>query len=572
MAQEFENADEVKRFLEQQSRLLNDGAITQADYKKAIADAKVGIKGFSAALESNFNQLKQSVVDYTTDIIHGEKGASLYNKSISSAGNAINTFAQQFGFAGKAIGAAASAATKYVVAVNEQADELFRQYKDISRTGLVTGMDDVITDLQSMGYTMKEIGKMGDLLKANAETFAQFGGTAANGAKQFADLSREIQYSEFGEELQLMGMSVDDINKGTAGYMRIQQLNGQLQKQTQGELLNSTKKFLLEQDRLTKITGLTAEQQNKVMEAAYAEERFAAKQYQLQTLNGSEEAKRIAIRNEELVKTFSGRVGPEYARSVQKYLAGAMNDEDAVKFRRSLGAAADKIDAGVLDVGDIFDTAASTAEEAAKNWNQQALFGVAEKNIVSYSETVKLAGQKYGKTVSSGLASADKEQSKQKSGVDKGARNMVDISKAQRNQTMSLDKLINVGVNPVTKVLARFTETVESLTATPASKLMGGEGKLGGSAGPGTPADTSGVTLDKIIDFGGGTGDKAHFDKLNSVVRSSFIQMAKAYNETTGKKLKINSAYRSPEEQAGVQSGNNPKAAPEKVYISKARL
>ena len=74
----------------------------------------------------------------------------------------------------------------------------------------------------------------------------------------------------------------------------------------------------------------------------------------------------------------------------------------------------------------------------------------------------------------------------------------------------------------------------------------------------------SALTVDKIIDFGGGTGDQAHFKQLNSTVLNSFTSMAQEYYNTTGKKLRVNSAFRSPEEQANVNSGTNPKAAPGK--------
>ena len=40
------------------------------------------------------------------------------------------------------------------------------------------------------------------------------------------------------------------------------------------------------------------------------------------------------------------------------------------------------------------------------------------------------------------------------------------------------------------------------------------------------------------------------------------MQMAQDYFNLTGKKLQVNSAFRSPEEQAAVNPGTNPKAAP----------
>ena len=110
MGQVFQNQAEVERYLEQQSKLLSDGVITQKEYADSIKDAKEGLKGYTAALESNLNQLKQSFVSYATDIVKGEEGASLYNKSITSAGDAISSFASKWGIAGKAIGLAAEAA------------------------------------------------------------------------------------------------------------------------------------------------------------------------------------------------------------------------------------------------------------------------------------------------------------------------------------------------------------------------------------------------------------------------------------------------------------------------------
>ena len=67
-----------------------------------------------------------------------------------------------------------------------------------------------------------------------------------------------------------------------------------------------------------------------------------------------------------------------------------------------------------------------------------------------------------------------------------------------------------------------------------------------------------------FIKFSGGTGDQAHFDQLDPNVRGKFFAMAQAYYTKTGKMLQINSAFRTAEEQAKVNSGTNPKAAPGK--------
>ena len=71
------------------------------------------------------------------------------------------------------------------------------------------------------------------------------------------------------------------------------------------------------------------------------------------------------------------------------------------------------------------------------------------------------------------------------------------------------------------------------------------------------------VDAKDFVKFTGGTGSEQHFEKLADNVESAFLQMARDYNQLTGgKTLQVNSAFRTPQEQANVDSGTNPKAAP----------
>jgi hypothetical protein len=66
-----------------------------------------------------------------------------------------------------------------------------------------------------------------------------------------------------------------------------------------------------------------------------------------------------------------------------------------------------------------------------------------------------------------------------------------------------------------------------------------------------------------LLVFGTGTGDRQHFDQLEPSLRQRVMAAAEEYYKTSGgKKLKINSGFRSAEEQANVDSGGRPKAAP----------
>jgi hypothetical protein len=66
-----------------------------------------------------------------------------------------------------------------------------------------------------------------------------------------------------------------------------------------------------------------------------------------------------------------------------------------------------------------------------------------------------------------------------------------------------------------------------------------------------------------LLAFGSGTGDRQHFDQLEPSLRQKVLAAAEEYYKTSGgKKLKINSGFRSFDEQANVDSGGRPKAAP----------
>ena len=501
---DFDTDKKIQDFLEKQERWLANGLITQEEYNNAINDAKVGIQGYTAKLKTSGDALKQSFIDLGSSMIKGEQGAGVYNNSIKSGAKFIDDFASKFGILGKIVGTLASAGLKYVAAVNEQADKLFDTYKDLSRSGLANGMRDTFDNLQDMGYTMAEIGKMQGILKENANTLAQFGGTAAEGSKKFASLSKSIVSSDLGTEFQRMGMSIDDINKGIAGYTRIQQISGQLGKQNAEEMRTSAAAFIEKQDQLTKLTGISADAQNKILESAYAEERYNAKQYELRTLRGDQGSKDLADRNDELVKLFAANVGPDAAKELRDYLGGSMNSEDAQKFRRSYGNLADMLDQGVLDVPKLFDRGAKDAAETAKAQNYQAKAGFADKNFNKYNELTAYAGRTHAQLMTEAAEQAKKDRDAQKEGADAGVKNMVGITQNQRNQTQTTDLLTNKGIVPVTEGMAGLSDALTDVTNI-VGQLAGRSNVLGGSGGGSTSTAPVSGTTNKItgVESGG---------------------------------------------------------------------
>lgn len=470
--------EEFKEWLEKQAELLDKGIISQEEYNNAVKDAAVGMKGYAATLKAAQDQLKKSFVDLGASVLKGEEGASVYNNTINATTNTIKAFLAKIPYVGKLIGTLVDAGGKYAAAVNQQADALFKNYQELSRNGLATGMQDTFQNLQDMGYTAAEIGNMNSLVKENSNLLANFGGTAAQGAKQFARAAKDIQYSDLGNQFRLMGMTVDDINKGIAGYSKIQLNSGTLQKQTSEQIAQSAAEYMMKQDKLTKLTGLSADQQNSIIEAAMSDQRYAATQSELRK-NTDARSQAIAARNDELLSRFQSEAGPKTAKMFQDYASGMMNSEDAQKFRRTFGNAAQMIDSGVTDTDAIMKAARGDAAKVQRDFTTQAKAGLANANIGDFAETVKIAGNQLNKNMELADANADAEQKGQREGKDKATKNMVDLTTSQRNQTMVTDKLTNVGIIPVTKGMEVLAEGLENVTDI-VGKLTGKTERVGG--------------------------------------------------------------------------------------------
>jgi len=591
MAEEYD-PKEIQDIVDTYNKHLADGIPISAELNQAMKDASTGIKNYSKNLKASQEALVGSLKSLGMAMVNGESGAAVYSDTINKGAKTFSNWAKKLPVVGNALGKVAEAAAAYENAAAKQSDSLFENYQVMSRSGVALSMDNAFKNLQAAGYTMKEIGEYGSLMKENSTTLATLGGTTAQGAADFAKASKIIKNSEIETQFMRMGMTVGDINSGMANYIKQQQLSGSTQQQNDKQIAQSATEFIIEQDKLTKVTGLTADQQNKIYEGALAQEQFAAKTYQLQqrAAAGDEQAKAELKRNKALIEFAMAKGGPEAAKQAQLYIAGAVNSKGYQAFQRSFSTTADYLDKGGLDVGKAQNLLVSDAKTLAADQSKLGIYGKFNEIFTPIQEVGKLAAAST-KDYAVANKEATDQQKEQIAATDSATGSMVDTVRDQRDITQSTDKIVNVGVPLVTRGLSGLAGVTQQLTSV-LGQLAGKEGQVGGGstllqkigiggeaapaagAAPGAPAppkvtpitppSTSGATLDSLINFSGGTGDKTHFQQLNPTVLNNFVQMASAYFSSTGKKLQVNSAFRSMDEQANVNSGGNPKAAPGK--------
>jgi len=275
-------------------------------------------------------------------------------------------------------------------------------------------------------------------------------------------------------------MNVNDINSGVANYIKIQQLSGSTKVQTNQELKESAQDFIMQQDRLTKLTGLNAEQQNKVYERALAMEQYSALMQNLQArVAAGDKAAQLEIdRNKEVMQFAFAKGNQALADDAAMFLAGAVNSEGAQRFQRSFTGASKLINSGVTDASVINKQITQDAKKTLSEQTTLGLYGQYNKNFSDLSGTMKLAAASVNDVTVANETALD-QQKDQIKGNDEAVKASVKLRQNQRDTTQSLDTMINKGVEPVAKGFAGLTSVAQQLVGV-AGQAAGKQGQIGG--------------------------------------------------------------------------------------------
>jgi hypothetical protein len=671
------------------------GEVSQETQKKvydANMKAKLGINNATAVMEGAgkaAGHLAKAGAEAAKAMYDNKKGATAFNSSMDSISSAATAAGAALMLMGgpvtMLIGGLtmlAGGVVKLAKVAGEQSDALYKGFQDLSKSGGAAsdGMSGLFGDIQKLGLGFQDLESYTQLIASSSKELALFGGSVIDGRKQFANIGKSME--PFRESLFNAGMNQVEINEASMAYLRLQSRIGQTQNKTTQQLADGARKYLIEQDALTKLTGMTRKEQEDAREEIRSQERFAAKLMEMRAKGQNNEAKALEdtflilksqskeaaqgfadvstgmITTDAAQKSYLATQG-ESMRTAQRIQAGELNAaQGAQRVAAAHGATAKAMGATLGQMGVYNSTFGDLAADLRLEGMSEADIG---KQLIKIQEDQLNQGVKGGKA-------ADAAQQ---------AQTAMRIS--QQNAMLALQDMVNDAVYPTTSAIGLFAEAVESATLmltkminffgfgkpetkeetaaanavnqrkrevmdlewkvanarseqdkkvaeqdlkASKSKLLDAQvaeryakdrasGKTGAGMGgeqlrpdgsmvnpgdsdyspptpaakssrgmemPPTPAATSSkgmempsttggpkeVSYRDYIKFTGGTGSESHFNKMQPDVKAAFAQMAQAYNASTGKKLQINSAFRTPEEQAGVNSGTNPKAAPGK--------
>jgi len=413
-------------------------------------------------------------------MLEGKKGAAAFNSSLddlskaaTAAGVAL-TFLIPGGPVLKLFVAGVTAAVaglaKYTQAANEMGDKLYKGFSKMQQSGANAsdGLTGLFKDAKKMGLSMNELDSLVATVANNAKGLAGFSGSVSDGRKQLANIGKAME----GSRLQFlkMGIGMEELADATAGYMRLQSTTGRINRATAEENATAVKKYILEQDALTKLTGMTRKEQEDAREEVRSQERFAGKLEELRQQGRNKEAKEL----EDAYLILRSK-SKQAAQGFADISTGNLQTEEAQKlYRATQGEAlgvAQQVSAGQRNAVQAVQQIAERAGETATR------FGPIMGQLGTYNDTF---GDLSGALKLRGTAESDLVKTLQK--IEDDRKKMGDGSKAsadaaldaQANLRQAQIKANEVTENFVFKGVVPATKAMTALanaTAAAAGKL-----------------------------------------------------------------------------------------------------
>ena len=334
-------ADALNRVAEDMRRF---GYVTDETARK-LEDAKTGISNFAKKADQaadltikSFTSVASAGIEAAKAMHDGAKGNQAFNSSLDKmregveATGALLTAIIPGGPVIKAFIAAATLATGKMIDLQKVAgkmsDDLFKGFQGLSKSGAAAadGMTGLQAGMRKLGLGVQDVESYTRLIGESSKDLALFKGSVFAGRKAFEDIGQGMQ--QYNYQLRAAGMNQEDINAGAMGYLKLQTRLGQAQNMTTQQLADGAKKYLIEQDALTKLTGQSREQAEKQAQDALMEEAYAAKIRQLQ-LQGNFKAIEDLRKMNQVYAEFGG---PGMAKAFRANVTGMLTNADALRY------------------------------------------------------------------------------------------------------------------------------------------------------------------------------------------------------------------------------------------------
>jgi hypothetical protein len=493
MADTNAQMEELARILEQVNHeMALYGRVTKQtadDIFDAKAKEMLGVRNATKGLDligGSASSLASAAGSAAKAMLDGKKGAAAFNDSIddmskaaAAAGMALSLMIPggpllKLFIAG--VTAAVTAVAAYTKAANTMADQLYKTYSGLSKAGASAsdGMSGVLKASNQLGLSMEEMDTFVGQITANSKDLALFSGSVFEGRQKLGDMGDALRGSR--EDFLKMGMSMTDVSEGMLGYLKVQTRVGLAQNKTTAELAEGAKKYLVEQDALTKLTGVTRKENEAALEEARSQQRFRAK---LDAMRATGDEGQIAAAAE-LEKTYQllRSQSKEAAQGFGDLTTGMMNTEAAQKTMMSTNGeamqVASKMVDGQMKAIEGTQQIATAAGRVTKDMNMMYQTGAGEDFLLSAKEGAEL-GLLAQKDLNASYKKIKEDQKKTLEGTaDPMLAKQAELINVQISANEGMKNFIAEGIEPAQKAMIVVAKA--SLAAAQALyRLVGGD-------------------------------------------------------------------------------------------------
>jgi hypothetical protein len=401
----------------------------------------------------------------------GQTGLSVYNSFLDQSAEQLKKVAGTASIFGVGIESMTDATKAYVKVTGAQTQELMNTYQGLAKVGAAgeADLNGVYEDMRKFGATTAaELPKFTNLISQNSETLAKFGGSVSQGMKLFSDVAAGIQQTGLQTQFLNMGMTVDSINAGMAGYIKTQTQSGSLmqkagetQKQYTDRLSEGAADYLKNLDQLSKLTGKSGESIQKEREERLMNEQYSLHQRELQQKAdaGDMDAKRKLAEEDKVLASTSGDARKGFMAA---FSGMGMQTEEGRKLYMSAPEAF-KMAASQsgAEAGKILDTAKGEFSKTMDNFGG-VMMAAGNKlfvNVVDMRGLENIKGT-YEERQKEVLA----QQQKQIDQTGASVAAQTELLQLQRQTATNLSDMGSKGIVPVTELMIELAKKGRAVT------------------------------------------------------------------------------------------------------------
>lgn len=270
----------------------------------------------------------------------GQLGLKAFDGMVDGIAGAAGEASKSFMAMGGPLGIVTASVLKFVEllagpakAVMEMVDKYNQSYQTLAKAGAVgaDGLAGVGRDALSMGLVLKDMDRYVGIISASAPDLALLGGSAGEGRTMLAEMGKEVEKDR--ANFFAMGYDMGDVAEGMTGFIKQQNLSGGVTSRNSKDMARAAQQYILDNDALTKLTGVSRKEMESQYESAMREEQFSALIAKTRMEQGDAAANAII----QTRKMIEGVGGPEMAKGFAASLTGNLQDPVAQKFARTVG-------------------------------------------------------------------------------------------------------------------------------------------------------------------------------------------------------------------------------------------